>query len=46
MFRAKLLRALADAGASIPAGLPHKWVVDCRNVGRGGPALDYLSRYL
>lgn len=46
VFRAKLLRALADAGASIPAGLPHKWVVDCRNVGRGGPALDYLSRYL
>ena len=22
------------------------WVVDCRNVGTGEPALEYLSRYL
>ena len=46
VFRAKLLRALHDAGVSIPIDLPSKWVVDCRNVGRGEPALKYLSRYL
>jgi hypothetical protein len=46
VFRAKLLRALSDAGLSIPVGLPPKWVVDCRNVGCGEPALEYLSRYL
>ena len=26
--------------------LPEKWVVDCKNVGHGLPALKYLSRYL
>jgi len=26
--------------------LPKKWVVDCRHVGQGLPALKYLSRYL
>jgi hypothetical protein len=26
--------------------MPKQWVVDCRNVGRGEPALAYLSRYL
>ena len=26
--------------------LPTKWVVDCRKVGYGLPALQYLSRYL
>jgi hypothetical protein len=46
VFRAKLLRALSDAGLSIPVGLPPRWVVDCRNVGGGEPALEYLSRYL
>ena len=46
VFRAKLLRTLHEAGVAIPPGLPSKWVVDCRNVGRGEPALKYLSRYL
>ncbi|MDA3919325.1 MAG: transposase [Salinisphaera sp.] len=46
VFRARLLAALHRAGVSIPVGLPAKWVVDCRNVGRGEPALQYLSRYL
>lgn len=46
VFRAKFLRALTDAGVSMPVGLPRKWVVDCRNVGKGEPALEYLSRYL
>ena len=26
--------------------MPPHWVVDCRRVGRGEPALQYLSRYL
>lgn len=30
----------------VPVGLPRQWVVDCRNVGCGEPALQYLSRYL
>ncbi len=30
----------------LPAKLPVEWVVDCRHVGRGLPALKYLSRYL
>ena len=46
MFRAKLLHALTAAGLPVPVGLPPKWIVDCRNVGRGEPALEYLSRYL
>ena len=46
VFRAKMLRALSDAGVAIPIGLPPKWIVDCRNVGRGEPALEYLARYL
>jgi len=27
-------------------GAPQKWVIDCAHVGRGKPALKYLSRYL
>jgi hypothetical protein len=46
VFRARMLRALTEAGLPIPVGLPPKWVVDCRNVGSGEPALAYLSRYL
>ncbi|MDE2150488.1 MAG: transposase, partial [Gammaproteobacteria bacterium] len=46
VFRARLLRALHDADIAIPAGLPPTWVVDCRHVGNGEPALEYLSRYL
>ena len=46
VFRARMLAALQQAGLSIPVGMPSKWVVDCRNVGRGEPALQYLSRYL
>jgi len=29
-----------------PPDTPAKWVVDCRHVGKGLPALQYLSRYL
>ncbi len=46
VFRARLLQALQLAGAPIPVSLPSKWVVDCRRVGRGEPALQYLARYL
>jgi len=46
VFRARMLDGLNRAGMILPANLPEKWVVDCRRVGRGEPALEYLSRYL
>lgn len=46
VFRARLLAALNAARIAIPAGVPKRWVVDCAHVGRGQPALEYLSRYL
>ena len=46
VFRARFLEALNNAGLSVPNSLPHKWVVHCTHVGKGLPALKYLSRYL
>ena len=46
VFRSRFLEALTKAGLSAPNSLPHKWVVDCTHVGKGLPALKYLSRYL
>jgi len=46
VFRARFLEALTKAGLSAPASVPRKWVVDCKHVGKGAPALKYLSRYL
>lgn len=46
VFRARLLDGLNQAGLPLPGNLPGRWVVDCRRVGRGEPALKYLSRYL
>ena len=46
VFRARFLAALNKAQLSIPVGVPTKWVVDCKQVGSGQPALEYLSRYL
>lgn len=46
VFRAKMLERLNRAGLRLPVGLPDRWIVDCRNVGSGLPALKYLSRYL
>jgi len=46
VFRARLLAALKAAGLKLPAKLPDKWVVHCKHVGKGAPALKYLSRYL
>lgn len=46
VFRERLLQAISDASLSLPTKIPRKWVVDCAHVGRGLPALKYLSRYL
>ena len=45
VFRGRLLAAIEDAGLSSPL-TPKQWVVHCQHVGRGLPALKYLSRYL
>ena len=46
VFRARFLAAMNEAGLAIPSHLPEQWVVDCTHVGKGKPALKYLSRYL
>ena len=46
VFRAKLLAGIVDAGLTLPGCYPEKWVVDCKSVGSGQPALIYLGRYL
>ena len=46
VFRGRFLAALKDGGFSYRDNIPKKWVVDCRHVGKGLPALKYLSRYL
>jgi hypothetical protein len=46
IFRARFLEAVNKAGLTIPIGVPKEWVVDCAHVGKGLPALKYLSRYL
>ncbi|QTF93718.1 transposase [Halomonas sp. BM-2019] len=46
VFRARMLDGLNNAGVPIPNPVPEQWVADCCRVGHGGPALEYLSRYL
>ena len=46
VFRAKILAAITQAGLTLPAQHPGKWVVDCTSVGSGEKALIYLGRYL
>ncbi len=47
LFRDRLLAALAKRGIEFPAIAENRdWVVNCREVGSGEPALKYLSRYL
>jgi len=46
VFRARMLEAIVKAGFSLPSNLPERWVAHCQHVGRGLPALQYLSRYL
>ena len=41
-----MLDGLNNAGLTIPDKAPKQWVADCRRVGHGEPALEYLSRYL
>lgn len=46
VFRAKMIDRVNRLGLKLPNGLPNHWVVQCQKVGRGLPALKYLSRYL
>ena len=46
VFRARFLAAINEAGLTMPNRLPVKWIVNCESVGKGEPALEYLSRYL
>ncbi|MDN5502148.1 MAG: IS91 family transposase [Shewanella sp.] len=47
VWRARLLAYLSDTlQLKLPHQSPSKWVVDCQFVGKGAPALQYLSRYL
>lgn len=46
VFRAKLLKKMVDNNLRTPRKCPSKWVVDCKNVGKGNKALIYLGRYL
>lgn len=46
VFRAKFLDTLTKQGITLPTRYPKKWIVDCRSVGSGEPALIYLGRYL
>ena len=45
VFKGKLLRALERQGLRCTT-TPKKWVAHCKHIGRGLPALKYLSRYL
>jgi hypothetical protein len=46
VFRAKMLAAIVAGGLTPPCRYPKEWVVDCKSVGSGEPALIYLGRYL
>ena len=46
VFRARVLESIQTVGLVLPDGLPIQWVADCAHVGKGLPALKYLSRYL
>ena len=46
VFRARFIAALKEASFKVPEITPKKWVANVRHVGRGLPALKYLSRYL
>lgn len=46
VFRAKILAGIKEAGLTLPAKYPEKWVVDCKQVGSGDKAFVYLGRYL
>ncbi len=45
VFRGRMLAAIAESGLAYHS-TPDEWVAQCKRVGRGLPALQYLSRYL
>lgn len=47
VWRARMIDAINHSKEmALPNQIPKIWVVDCRKVGTGLPALKYLSRYL
>lgn len=46
VFRARMLQAINATTLVLPSNIPAQWIVDCTHVGKGLPALKYLSRYL
>ncbi|WP_413815449.1 transposase, partial [Desulfobotulus sp.] len=46
VFGARFLDALNKESLTVPAGIRSEWVVHCTRVGKGLPAIKYLSRYL
>jgi hypothetical protein len=46
VFRARILQGMREVKLLPQKALPDTWVVDCRKIGNGLPALKYLSRYL
>lgn len=46
LFRGKLLYRLFDEGFIVPEDLPDQWITHVKHIGKGLPALQYLSRYL
>ncbi len=45
VFRGRMLKAIEQSGLT-PPSTPKQWVAHCKHVGKGLPALKYLSRYL
>jgi hypothetical protein len=45
VFRARLLKLIQQQGLTLP-NTPKHWVAHAKKIGRGLPALQYLSRYL
>jgi hypothetical protein len=46
VFRARFIEGMIERGYYVPSNNPAKWIVDCRLMGKGLPALKYLARYL
>jgi len=46
VFRARVLQSIQADGLTLPDNVPEQWVANCVHVGKGLPALKYLSRYL
>ena len=46
VFKGKFIAALKKNSFYIKEKLPEQWIVDCKKVGSGAPALKYLARYL